>query len=182
MSTIFIIHGYAGYSKENWFPWLEKELTQLGHQVIVPNFPDPSYPQLSIWLEYFATFKKNLDQDAMIIGHSLGGAFLLRLLEQYRFKAAFLVASVSGPIGHPVDALIANFTHQPFSWTTIRDNCPNFQVFHSDNDPYIPLAQAEILAQKLNTAVTLVKNGGHLNSPAGYKEFPLLLEKVKSIC
>ncbi|HLC81534.1 MAG TPA: alpha/beta fold hydrolase [Candidatus Nanoarchaeia archaeon] len=182
MFTIFIIHGYAGHSKENWFPWLEKELTKFGHQVIVPNFPDSSYPRLSSWLEYFATFKQNPDQDAMIIGHSLGGAFLLRALEQYRFKAAFLVASVSGPIGHPVDALIANFTHQPFSWARITNNCQNFQVFHSDNDPYIPLGQAELLARKLNTTMTLIKNGGHLNSLAGYKEFPLLLERIRSIC
>ena len=75
MSTIFIIHGYSGYSPENWFPWLETELTQLGHEVIIPNFPNPDNPKLGEWLEHFSQY--SLDENTIAIGHSLGCAFIL---------------------------------------------------------------------------------------------------------
>src|SRR3989344_3965556 len=165
MPAIFIIHGYGGYSKENWFPWLEQELVKLGHKVIVPNFPNPGNPKLEEWLEYFSQFP--LDENTIAIGHSLGGAFILSLLEQQKLKAAFLVAAVSGPIEHEVDSKIKTFTHRKFNWIVIRNNCKNFNLFHSDNDPYIPLVQAESLAKNLKTKIILIEKGGHLNSSAG---------------
>jgi hypothetical protein len=42
MRNIFIIHGSYGYPEENWFPWLKKELSKLGHRVFVPKFPIPA--------------------------------------------------------------------------------------------------------------------------------------------
>ncbi|MBS3140266.1 serine hydrolase family protein [Candidatus Woesearchaeota archaeon] len=179
MTAIFIIHGYGGYSKENWFPWLEQELVKLGHTVIVPDFPHPSNPKLEEWLEYFSQFP--LDEDTIVVGHSLGGAFILSLLEQHKLKAAFLVAAVSGPIEHEVDAKIKTFTYKKFNWDAIKNNCKRFNILHSDNDPYIPLGQAQQLARNLDTTVALIKNGGHLNSKAGYVKFLLLLEKIKTI-
>ena len=106
MSNIFIIYGYGGYSKENWFPWLSDELEKLGHKAIIPNFPNPGNPKLDEWLNYFEQFKVN--EKTIIIGHSLGAAFLLSLLEKHRMKAAFFVASVSGPIKHEIDSRIEN--------------------------------------------------------------------------
>ncbi len=54
-------------------------------------------------------------------------------------------------------------------------------VFHSDNDPYVPLKKAEELAKNLGVKVSLVKNAGHFNEDAGYTKFELLLEKIKTV-
>jgi len=178
MANIFIIHGYGGYSRENWFSSLKEELEKLGHQVIIPDFPNPGAPLLKSWLVFFEKYSPEIDENSIIIGHSLGGAFLLSLLEKRRLKAAFFVATVSGPINHEVDDFIKTFTHKLFNWKKITGNCNQFYVLHSDKDPYIPLQQAESLAINLNTKVIMIKNGGHLNSKAGFKTFPLLLEKV----
>ena len=42
-------------------------------------------------------------------------------------------------------------------------------------------AEKEELAGKLGVKLTLVKGAGHFNEAAGYKEFPLLLEKIKKL-
>jgi predicted alpha/beta hydrolase family esterase len=41
-------------------------------------------------------------------------------------------------------------------------------VIHGDNDPLVPVAQAQFLADKLQASFTLIKDGGHLNGSAGY--------------
>jgi len=70
------------------------------------------------------------------------------------------------------------FLEKPFDWKKIRQNCKSFYVFHSDNDPYIPLSKAEELAKSLNAELIIVKNAGHFNKASGYIKFELLLEKI----
>src|SRR3989338_5795089 len=108
MATIFIFHGIYGNPDENWFPWLKRELEQAGHEVIVPAFPNADKPQLEEWLKFFDQYNKKLDANTIFIGHSLGGAFALRLLERMiqPIYACFLIASVSGVMGNEFDPLM----------------------------------------------------------------------------
>ena len=77
------------------------------------------------------------------------------------------------------DKVSSTFTDKPFNWEKIRNNCKKFYVFHSDNDPYVPLRYGEEIAQKLGVELVLVKGAGHINEKAGYTKFNLLLEKIK---
>src|SRR3989344_4874506 len=92
MANVFIIHGVGGYPEENWFPWLKKQLEQLGHNVVVPQFPTPENQTLSSWLEVLEQYKQFLTPATIFVGHSLGVPFVLNILEKYPAKAAFLVA------------------------------------------------------------------------------------------
>ncbi len=183
MPTVFIFHGVDGDSRENWFPWLAAELTKKGFTAIVPDFPHANHPVLPEWLEHFRKFEDQVDDQTVFVGHSLGAAFALRLLERMQkpLCACFLVAPVSGVMGNQFDPVMKTFTGHPFDWKTIRRNAKHFSVIHSDNDPYIKLSQAEELAKHLGTTVTLVRGGGHFNASAGYAEFPLLLEQITAL-
>ncbi len=97
--NIFIIHGSFGHPKENWFPWLKKQLSNLGHKVYVPKFPVENYSEfekacrrnpsaklknqsLKSWMKTFEKYFPILDKNTILIGHSLGPAFILRILER----------------------------------------------------------------------------------------------------
>lgn len=54
-------------------------------------------------------------------------------------------------------------------------------IFHSNNDPYVPLKLAEKIAKNLKVKINIVKGAGHFNVLAGYNKFELLLEKIKEI-
>lgn len=179
MPTIFIIHGVEGHPEENWFPWLKHELEQLGHNVIVPQFPTPENQTLSHWLAVLEEYKELLTTDTIFIGHSLGAPFVLNILEKHPAKAAVLVAGFVGKAENQFDEGMKSFAQRTFDWETIKRNCSNFLIFHSDNDPYIKLEKAEQLATQLDIKINLVKNAGHFNTAAGYESFPLLLEKMK---
>ena len=180
MPTVFLFHGVGGHSQENWLPWLQGALERKSSTVIVPDFPNADHPVLAEWSADFRKYDTLIDEHTMFVGHSLGGAFALRLLERMSkpIRACFLVASVWGEMGNQFDPVMKTFTEQPFDWKTIRKNAQHFSVIHSDNDPYIKLSQAEELAKHLGIAVTLVRGGGHLNASAGYAEFPFLLECI----
>jgi len=183
ISTVFIFHGVGGHAKENWFPWLKDQLEAAHVRVIVPDFPNTDHPMLSEWSDSFHQYETLLDEKTIFVGHSLGAAFALRLLERMQkpLRACFLVAPVWAVMGNQFDPVLKTFTEHPYDWKTIRRNAEHFSVIHSDNDPYIKLSQAGELAKNLGIEVSLINGGGHLNTNAGYRAFPFLLEKITAI-
>lgn len=184
MTNLFIIHGAYGNPEENWFPWLKSELEKLDCRVFVPEFPTPENQSLENWLEVFDNYKQELNENSIVVGHSLGPAFLLNILEELDkpIKAAFFVSGFLDLLGNPdFDNINKSFIEKSFDWQKIKQNCPKFFVFHSDNDPYVPIEQAEKLAKNLGVDVILVKNAGHFNEKAGYSKFDLILDKIKPL-
>jgi len=184
MTNIFIIHGAYGNPEENWFPWLKYELEKLDCRVFVPKFPTPENQSLENWLNVFKDYKQYLNENSIVIGHSLGPVFLLNIIEKLDkpIKAAFFVSGFLDLLGNPdFDNINKSFIEKSFDWQKIKRNCLKFFIFHSDNDPYVPLAQAEELAKNLGVDVILVKNADHFNEKAGYNKFDLILEKIKPL-
>jgi uncharacterized protein len=182
MTTVFIIHGTGGTPVENWIPWLKAELEKKGCTVYVPHFPTPIGQNLENWMNVFDKYSDKLDRDSIIIGHSVGVAFILNILERQKkpIKAAFLVSGFTGLLNNPAfDVVIKTFADRKFDWKKIRANCMRFYIYHSDNDPFVPLSKAEQLSKDLNTEITLVKNAGHFSLLHGYFRFELLLKDVK---
>lgn len=183
MNNIFIFHGTEGYPEENWFPWLKGELEKKGHKVFVPQFPSPPVvpAKISEWFDVLENYKKYINNDAILIGHSLGGKFLLRILERLErpIKAAFFVGT---PIGVPP---IANnerdnaFTGNDFDWEIIKKKAQHFIVFQSDNDPYVSLDNGKELAKNLSVELSFIPNAGHFNTKAGYTKFDGLFKKLE---
>ena len=182
MTNVIIVHGAYGHPGENWFPWLKSELEGLGCKVFVPKFPTPENQSLENWLKVFEKYKHYLDENSIVVGHSLGPAFLLNVLEQLDkpIKAAFFVSGFVGLLGNPdFDMINKSFVDKNFDWERIKQNCKRFYVFHSDNDPYVPLEKAKELAENLGVEIILVKNAGHFNEKSGYIKFELLLDFIK---
>jgi len=183
MTNVFIFHGTAGYPEENWFPWLKRKLECLGCKVITPQFPTPRNQTLENWFKIFGGYGKDFIPDTILIGHSLGGAFLLRVLERsnIKIKAAFIVSTPIGVL--PIKNYEGDkpFIGHSFDWKKIKANCKKFFVFHSDNDPYVSLGNGEKLSKKLGTKLIFISGCGHFNKAAGFDEFDLLLEKIKTL-
>ena len=183
MQNVFIFHGTEGYPEENWFPWMKEKLEARGCKVIVPQFPTPPIVPAKIleWFEVLKKYEEYINENTIIIGHSLGGLFALRVLEQLKHpvKAVFFVGTPIGIkplINYDRDRSFSGFT---FDWVNIKAKAGHFDVFHSDNDPYVSLGNGEQLAKELGVELILIPNAGHFNKIAGYLTFPDLLKKVE---
>ncbi|MBI4148846.1 serine hydrolase family protein [Candidatus Woesearchaeota archaeon] len=182
MANVIIVHGTGSSPQGNWFPWLKAELEKLGCTVFVPEFPTPKGQSLEGWLKVFRKYDRYVDKDTVLIGHSLGVAFLLSVLERVQrpVKAAFFVAGFIGLLrNRDFDELNKAFTAKRFDWLKIKKSCRRFYVINSDNDPYVTLAKGEELAENLGTHLIILKNAGHINKDSGYMTIESVLERIK---
>lgn len=180
--NVFIFHGTEGFPGENWFPWLKTELEKQGYSVTVPQFPSPPIIPAKVddWFSVLDKYADKFDNNTIIVGHSLGGLFTLRVLEMLEkpIRAAF---SVGTPVGvKPIkfydrDEAFSGFT---FSWDAIRRSADHFAVYQSDDDPYVSLGNGEALAAQLGVDMTFIPKAGHFNTAAGYSEFPRIRDDI----
>lgn len=185
MNNVFIFHGTEGYPKENWFPWLKKELEQRGCKVFVPQFPSPPIVPAKIaeWFDVLKNYKQYINENTIFIGHSLGGIFTLRILEKltHPVKAAFFIGT---PIGvQPIKNYDRDngFSGFSFDWESIKKKVADFVVFQSDDDPYVGLENGKELSKNLGVELSFIPNAGHFNKRAGYLKFEKLRDKVLEI-
>lgn len=181
---IVIIHGTYGTPDGNWFPWLQEELSYIGVTARVPAFPSHKYQNINSWREVFKEQIGSLHPEMILIGHSLGSGFVLNLLEDSPCKiaAAIFVCGFTGKLGLPdYDPQNESFVCRPFDWKTIRANAEHVFCIHGENDPYVPLSRGEELAANLDTSLTVVPGGAHLNTESGWNSFPLLLQLLKPL-
>ena len=175
MPQAFLIHGAFGRPDNHWFPWLKTALQERGFEVIAPAFPTPEGQTLENWKAVMADFQ--IQPEDIMVGHSLGVPFILNLAEEYAFAAAYLVAGFTGTLGLPrFDPINRSFAEREFDWEKIRKNVEDFHVFHSDNDPYVPLEKGEDLVRDLGVDLHLIPDQGHFNTEAGVMEIPTLLD------
>ncbi|HVA97152.1 MAG TPA: alpha/beta hydrolase [Candidatus Acidoferrales bacterium] len=180
MKNAFIFHGAYGGPNDNWIPWLKKELEKLGYIVIVPQFPTPKNQSLKNWLNVFDKYKREINRETIMIGHSIGATFILSVLEQFEepVNSVYLVSGFISNLGlKEFDEINYSFYKKSFNWKNLRENC--FYIFYGDGDPYVSLEEEHKLAKKLESNVIVINKGGHLNTAAGYEKFDLLLEKIK---
>ena len=183
-TNFIIIHGAYGNPEENWFPWLKYELESLGHSVYIPKFPTPKGQNLENWLKVFEEYKRRLDVNSVLIGHSTGAVFVLNLIERldHPIKSAYFVSGFTRLLSNPIfDPINRSFVDRKFNWEKIKKNCKHFTVYHSDNDSYVPLDNGRELARKLGVQLILVKDAGHFNTRSGYSKFDILLGDIKSL-
>lgn len=182
MKNAILIHGTYGNPEENWFPWLTKELEGEGYEVTVPAFPTPAGQDIDAWQGVFASYGDSLDPETILIGHSLGAAFVLDILERSPrpIRTAYLVAGFLGPLGNQkFDTLNRTFVERSFDWETIKQNAEQIFVIASDNDPYVPESEGYDIASRLETEPIIVEGAGHFNTQSGYEAFEGLLHLIR---
>lgn len=183
MKKVFIIHGYQGSPNGGWRPWLMSELEDLDIYACALSMPSPSEPICEEWMEEIARHvETNKNDEIYLVGHSLGVPAILRYLEKkYMGENVKGAVLVSGPVGLTQNKTLDEFLNTPFDFEKIKSKVSKFVVIHGDNDPRVPLSDAEILSTELDASLVIVKNGGHLNGSSGFRQLPECLDALKDI-
>jgi predicted alpha/beta hydrolase family esterase len=176
MKKVFMIHGFEGSPNGGWRPWIMRELAKHDIYSCALSMPKPNEPILSEWLEEIDRHvKTNTNDDIYLIGHSLGSTAILRYVEKNDCKNIKGIILVSGPCNKNDNKKIDEFLLEKFNWSLIKNKISKVIVIHGDNDPLVPVSDAQEITKELDGELILIQNGEHLNGSAGFTELPELL-------
>lgn len=185
--NVLIVHGSYGKPFENWFPWLENELTKKNINCLVPSFPTPEHQVYDDWralLDYYSR-KELINSETVVIGHSCGAVFLVKYLIERNLHVKGII-TVSGynnfKSGNPTMDMLNGSFYRSRNGIDRLASLANTRIgFYSDNDPFIPLNVLEEFISDIKASAVKVHNGGHFNTSAGYSEFPQLLDTLNQL-
>lgn len=182
MRNVLILHGTANTSQGNWFPWLTQELEKRGYEVWSPDLPQADRPDEERYLNHIFSRKDwKFTSETVIVGHSSGGVAALRLLQRLPEAVVIDRCITVGAFTstHGWDS-IAGLFRTPIDYTVIKKHAKKFIVYHSNDDPHVPIEDAEELQKKLDAEFIFIPDQGHFNLEKGpqYTQFPVLLEKM----
>ena len=120
------------------------------------------------------------NENLYLVGHSLGATTILRYLEFPVSKKVSGVILISGPCKKNNNRHIDSFLEDKLDFGRIKSKSEKFLIIHSDNDPYVPLENAQILSSELDAKLVIVPGGGHFNSASGFFTLPQCLDGLKS--
>lgn len=161
MAKVLIIHGWGSNSQEHWFLAEKARLEARGFQVAAPDMPNTKNPKQDEWLKIVEQFQP--DEISILIGHSLGGATILRYLERAKQKVgqSILVATPIRKLGF---SAIDDFFEPDFDWVKIKANCGRFVIFNQTNDPWVPLSHGQNLAKHTAGELVVVEGADHFDT------------------
>lgn len=181
MKNAIILHGTMGSPKGNWFEWLKGQLEAKGLQVWLPELPHANQPSLREWADFVhSNCPFTLNEDTLVVGHSSGAILALILAQENDAPIGQVIAvSVFHDNALNWDANSRLFD-VPFRWSAIHAHAQKLLFVHSDDDPYVPLAQAQFVANNCQAELIMIPGQGHFNleKSEGFKEFPKLLELI----
>lgn len=163
---------------QRWKYWLQDELGD-SWEMLMPSMPskfNAKYLEWSIWFDKIVSYLKD---DVILVGHSMGGIFLAKYLNEHdlpvRVRATFLVAA-------PFDTEGTDYSLADFG---LSDTLSKFAMkggsifmYHSSDDMIVPFPALEKYRTLLPEAVVReFKDRGHFLNAI----FPELLEDIRSL-
>lgn len=181
-TNVLILHGIDGYAGIHWQAWLYDALEKKGYRVFMPDLPNTHHPDRKEWLKTVTSYATLVAPESLIlVGHSLGVTSMLDFLENTKKKvrAAVSVSGIAEDYGSELNSYFLREKHIDF--TKVREHVEKAAVFYGDNDPYVPQETLKYVADGLGITPIVIPNGGHLNTDAGYTQFPQLLEIIEQL-
>ena len=147
MNNCLIIHGkpskasyysdVSSLSNRHWFPWVQHRLLLEDVLTQTLEMPTPYAPVYSDWERLLGIFP--IDKSYSLVGHSLGGGFLLRYLSEHKFSIdkLVLVAPWLDPIVGKTGDFFA-FEHDP----ELLSRIGSLHVLYSTDDHASGIAES----------------------------------------
>ena len=135
-------------------------------------------PEYAEWKEEFE--KLPLNEETILIGHSAGGAFLVRWLDETKSKVKSLILVSPGKAGKESTKSLLDL-YGSKKYKNIKDYVKEpIIIFTADNDFDYHIENAYEYKKELPAVVILLGKGfGHFTEKGmGKKEFPELLKEV----
>jgi predicted alpha/beta hydrolase family esterase len=184
---IVIVHGWEGTPRENWFPWLARELRNRGYRVTAPALPDTNHPTVEKWVPALAKAVGEPTENTYLIGHSLGVITILRYLETIdtTVGGVVMVAGFGKDLTFPeYHGELSSFFAAPIDWDTLKSRARHYTAIQSDNDHLVDGSNLGLLEERLGAKAMLVHRYFHFGAEDGISDLAVardaLLDQISA--
>ena len=148
-------------------------------EVLSEDMPDPVDAKEKIWIPFIVN-KLKIDENTVIIGHSSGAEAAMRLLENHKLLGMVLVCACHTDLGSESERA-AGYYNRTWEWETIKSNANWILQYHSSDDPFIPIAEANLVAEKLSSEYFKFEDKSHFFAPKDIERANIVGDILKKI-
>lgn len=162
-------------SKDDWKPWLRQKLGE-EYEVVLPTMPNKTNAKFEEWKIWFEKIIPFLNNEVVLVGHSLGADFVIKYLSENKFskklKGVFLVSGV-------FDKDSNGYSLLSFSLPEKLDlQTENIFLYHSKDDPFVPFSALDSFMKVLPSAhFRVFEDRKHITQD----EFPEIVDDILSL-
>ncbi|EQC41157.1 hypothetical protein SDRG_01135 [Saprolegnia diclina VS20] len=160
MTKVLIVPGNGCTPVEacNWYAWLAEKIREAGHEVVLRDMPDPYVARESVWLP-FIKGEMGCDEQSIIVGHSSGAEAAMRYVSKPTTGLVLVSACVTD-LGDDNERA-SGYYARPWAWAQIKANCDWIVQFGSPDDPFLPAAEQNLVAEGLSSEFHYLRGRGH---------------------
>jgi len=168
---------YNPYEPEvqKWKNSIKESVTDT-HDFIAPQMPNALNARYEAWVIWFEKLVPHLRNQVTLIGYSLGGGFLLRYLTENELPVVVEQLHLVAPCVDEQDCPgVGGFKINLATWTGFKNAIGNIHLWHSSDDPLVPIHHSERFAAVCPSAhLHTFTDRNHFFQP----EFPELLAQI----
>lgn len=148
------------------------------YEVILPRMPNSGNAKYLDWKIWFEKLTPFLNEEVILIGHSLGVSFLAKYLSEERISKKILgTFFVSGVYDLDGDRPLVEFT-LPTSLSLLEEQGGKIFLYHSKDDPVVHFSElAKYQAALPHAKVTILEDRQHVNQ----ESFPEIVADIQNI-
>lgn len=160
--------------------WKERLQEELGdeYNVLLPNMPNGTNARYSEWKLWFDNVASVITDGCVLVGHSLGGIFLIKYLSENQFPSKIAAtALIAAPYDDESQEDLGDFKFDKVS-KLFSSQAGKITFFFGTDDPVIASSEIKKYERDLPTAnFRIMSASDHFVRPA----FPELIEFIRSI-
>ena len=166
------------YRRTKWSDSLRQDLGSR-FDVLLPKMPNPMNAKYDEWKTLFKKIASLLDNNVILIGHSLGAIFLVKYLSENNFPKKILATLLVSPPydDEGMEESLADFI-LPKNLSKFNKQGSKIFIYQSKDDKVVPHSHLEKYKKALpNAIIREFKKRGHFNQP----KFPELIKDIKEL-
>lgn len=186
MNNVFIIHSFGGGTKQTFGPYVVENCKKMGLDVYFPDFPIKEEATYEGWSRVMDEYLQNktLNEDSIIIAHSLGTHFIPKYLSENNIKINLYITCagfIHKPDDRPdLDKVLDDFKPTKHDIEKLISLTNKRYAIYSDNDPLSTIKQSEEYANLIKAEKILAPDKGHMGKLSKITELKEVVDIIKN--
>ena len=183
--TIFLVHGYNGIPKI--YNYFKEAFEKNDYRVVMPSFPTQTDITIDSYFAVFDQYKASLNDNTIIIAHSIGNIMSLKYLYENNITVRGYV-SLAG-FGEPfinegrddLNNVIAPLRLTDEELAKVPELIGKAYSIYSDDDHIVPFDILKKYPTIIDAKDCFIPGIGHMGKKSGLEELPEVVDIVSSI-